>query len=77
MTRVAVTLVLLGLAGFGGVAAQGAPPGEPPVGPGGVTAVKVQGNVWMLAGAGGNIAVQAGDEACWWSTPVPRDRRTR
>ena len=24
--------------------------------------IKVQGNVWMLAGAGGNIAVQAGDQ---------------
>jgi glyoxylase-like metal-dependent hydrolase (beta-lactamase superfamily II) len=59
---VALTLVLLGLAGFAAVSAQGAPPGEPPVGPTGVKAVKVQGNVWMLAGAGGNIAVQAGDE---------------
>jgi glyoxylase-like metal-dependent hydrolase (beta-lactamase superfamily II) len=37
-------------------------PGEPPVGSGGVQSVKVQGQVWMLAGAGANIAVQAGDE---------------
>jgi glyoxylase-like metal-dependent hydrolase (beta-lactamase superfamily II) len=28
----------------------------------GLTVTKVQGNVWMIAGAGGNIAVQAGDQ---------------
>jgi len=42
--------------------AQSPSPGEPPVSSAGVQAVKVQGQVWMLAGAGGNIAVQAGDE---------------
>jgi len=36
-------------------------PGEPPV-EAALEVVKVQGNVWMIAGAGGNIAVQAGDQ---------------
>jgi glyoxylase-like metal-dependent hydrolase (beta-lactamase superfamily II) len=45
-----------------GVSAQNAAPGEPPMAAGGVKAIKVQGNVWMLAGAGANIAVQAGEE---------------
>jgi hypothetical protein len=35
--------------------------GEPPP-DGAVEVIKVQGNVWMIAGAGGNIAVQAGDQ---------------
>ena len=42
--------------------AQSVAPGEPPPPSGGVQALKVQGNVWLLAGAGANIAVQAGDE---------------
>jgi glyoxylase-like metal-dependent hydrolase (beta-lactamase superfamily II) len=46
----------------GGASAQATSPGEPPPPAGGVRAVKVQGNVWMVAGAGANIAVQAGDE---------------
>lgn len=36
-------------------------PGEPPV-DGMLEVFKVQGNVWMIAGAGGNIAVQAGEQ---------------
>lgn len=52
----AVVLVLLSAA-----AAWGQTPGEPPV-EGALEVVKVQGNVWMIAGAGGNIAVQAGDQ---------------
>ena len=44
------------------ISAQSRTPGEPPPPSGGVQAFKVQGNVWMLAGAGANIAVQAGDE---------------
>ena len=45
-----------------GASAQAAAPGEPPVSGTGVAAIKVQGNVWMLAGAGANIAVQVGQE---------------
>ena len=36
-------------------------PVEPPV-DGAIEVLKVQGNVWMLGGAGGNIAVQAGEQ---------------
>ena len=36
-------------------------PGEPPV-DGTVEVLKVQGSVWMIAGAGANIAVQAGEQ---------------
>lgn len=36
-------------------------PSEPPPDTA-IEVIKVQGNVWMLAGAGGNIAVQAGDQ---------------
>src|SRR6185436_19284324 len=35
--------------------------GEPPP-DGALEVIKVQGNVWMIAGAGANIAVQAGDQ---------------
>jgi cyclase len=38
-----------------------AAPGEPAV-DSPLDVLKVQGNVWMIAGAGGNIAVQAGDQ---------------
>ena len=37
-------------------------PGEPPIGSDEIEALHVQGNVWMLAGSGGNIAVQAGEQ---------------
>ena len=36
-------------------------PGEPPV-EGTIEVMKIQGNVWMIGGAGGNIAVQAGEQ---------------
>jgi cyclase len=36
-------------------------PAEPPA-DGAIAVIKVQGNVWMLGGAGGNIAVQAGEQ---------------
>lgn len=52
----AVLLVLLWSS-----AAWAQTPGEPPV-EGAIEVVKVQGNVWMIAGAGGNIAVQAGEQ---------------
>ena len=49
--------------------AQGPPRGEnpragcrPPAGNGDVRVLPVQGNVYLLAGAGGNIAVQVGDD---------------
>jgi glyoxylase-like metal-dependent hydrolase (beta-lactamase superfamily II) len=41
-------------------AVQTDPRSPPPSGEGGVRALHVQGNVWMIQGAGGNIAVQAG-----------------
>lgn len=62
MTRALPVAAVLALASVLQSFAQSPPPGEPPVSAGGVQAVKVQGNVWMLAGAGANIAVQAGDE---------------
>ena len=37
-------------------------PGEPPAGNENVEILHVQGNVWLLAGAGGNIAVQEGEQ---------------
>jgi len=52
----AVLLVLLWSS-----AAWAQTPGEPPV-EGAIEVVKVQGNVWMIAGAGSNIAVQAGEQ---------------
>ncbi|MGE0447582.1 MAG: MBL fold metallo-hydrolase [Vicinamibacterales bacterium] len=60
-------LCALILAAFSGAAfAQDVPPDPPtPVEPAPdamLEVVKVQGNVWLIAGAGGNIAVQAGDQ---------------
>jgi cyclase len=43
------------------VAAYAQAPTEPPV-DGTLEVLKVQGNVWLIAGAGANIAVQAGDQ---------------
>ena len=37
----------------------------------------VQGNVYMLVGAGGNITVQVGSRACCWWTPAWRSSPTR
>ncbi|MGE0594016.1 MAG: hypothetical protein AB7G23_15650 [Vicinamibacterales bacterium] len=37
-------------------------PGDPPVPAGELEVLKVQGNVWMIAGAGGNIAAQVGEQ---------------
>ena len=42
--------------------AQNAPPNQPNFDNLEVRSLHVQGNVWMLTGAGGNIAVQVGDE---------------
>ncbi|MFL2841004.1 MAG: hypothetical protein ACJ0BT_04150 [Pseudohongiellaceae bacterium] len=36
-------------------------PAEPPI-PGEIEVIHVQGNVWLIAGMGGNIAVQAGEQ---------------
>lgn len=44
------------------VSAQTTSPVEPEVRGAPLGVMKVQGNVWLIAGAGGNIAVQAGDE---------------
>lgn len=62
MTRVLPAAAAFAIASVLQVFAQSMSPGEPPVPSGGVKAVKVQGKVWMLAGAGANIAVQVGDE---------------
>jgi len=43
------------------VTADAQAPSEPPV-DGALEVLKVQGNVWLIAGAGANIAVQAGDQ---------------
>ena len=41
--------------------------------PGEIQILPVQGNVWVLIGAGGNITVQAGDEGIlWWTRERPR-----
>src|SRR5262245_1044296 len=54
--RRALVLILLS-----SVPALAQSPAEPPV-DGPIEVLKVQGNVWMIAGAGANIAVQAGDQ---------------
>ncbi len=59
MTR-ALILALALSATTTSVFAQSAP-SEPAV-DGTLDVIKVQGNVWMIAGAGGNIAVQAGEQ---------------
>jgi glyoxylase-like metal-dependent hydrolase (beta-lactamase superfamily II) len=46
----------LGVAGFGGLGAAGQTP------TGGIETLHVQGNVHMLVGAGGNVAVQIGED---------------
>jgi cyclase len=58
----AVAATLLLALGPAPAAAQERPrPAEPPVS-GSIETLHVQGNVWLVAGAGGHIAVQAGDQ---------------
>ena len=58
-------------------------PPTAPVSDGGLTTYHVQGNVWVIAGAGGNITVQASSDAkaaglapatacCWWTPAAKR-----
>jgi len=64
----ATTVLVLGLAGNSAEAARKAAPAPPPVPPAHdyskdeVHLLKVQGNIYMLVGAGGNITLQVGDE---------------
>lgn len=56
-------IILVGLVSFSYTVHTSAQPlsHEPPVA-GELEVIHVQGNVWLIAGAGGNIAVQAGDQ---------------
>jgi len=54
--------VLLGAAGFAQRVSTQAPAARPAPGPAEIQSIHVQGNVYMLVGAGGNIAVQIGDD---------------
>ena len=57
-----LAIVVMALLTAGPAAAQDRPrPAEPPVS-GALETLHVQGNVWLIAGAGGNIAVQAGEQ---------------
>ncbi len=47
-------------------------PSEPPVS-GELEIIHVQGNVWLIAGAGGNIAVQAAEQGCLSLILAPMD----
>jgi glyoxylase-like metal-dependent hydrolase (beta-lactamase superfamily II) len=58
LKRLAVMAALV-FAAVGTAAAQ--TPAEPPA-DGAIEVLKVQGNVWMIGGAGANIAVQAGEQ---------------
>lgn len=58
--RGAGAALLAGLLWSGSALAQTAPAEPAPDST--LEVIKVQGNVWMIGGAGGNIAVQAGDE---------------
>jgi cyclase len=49
-------------AGAATIAAQAIPPPVEPPPDAALEVIKVQGNVWLIAGAGGNIAVQAGEQ---------------
>lgn len=55
------TLALVLLAATTVAAQTPRPPAEPPV-ESEIVVMHVQGNVWMIAGAGGNIAVQTGEQ---------------
>jgi cyclase len=59
MTRALIFALALGA--YAASAFAQSAPGEPPVDEA-LDVIKVQGNVWLIAGAGGNIAVQAGDQ---------------
>ena len=63
MTRLLFALLI---ASSAAAFAQNPPPDPPtpaePAPDGVLEVIKVQGNVWLVAGAGGNIAVQAGDQ---------------
>jgi cyclase len=54
--------VLLGAAGFAQRVSTQAPAARPAPANGELASIHVQGNVYMLVGAGGNIAVQTGDD---------------
>jgi glyoxylase-like metal-dependent hydrolase (beta-lactamase superfamily II) len=54
--------VLLGAAGFAQRVSTQAPAARPAPGNAELASIHVQGNVYMLVGAGGNIAVQIGDD---------------
>ncbi|HVZ21837.1 MAG TPA: MBL fold metallo-hydrolase [Vicinamibacterales bacterium] len=67
-TRVLTALAIAGTVGFA-VQVHTQPQGQPPAArqqaaaaPADIQSFHVQGNVWMLVGAGGNIAVQVGDD---------------
>src|ERR1043165_484435 len=51
------------------LAAGASPSAQAPAG--GIHTLKVQGNVYMLVGAGGNIAVQIGDDGVLLVAPEP------
>ena len=55
------TVALAKVGAVAGLLALGLVAGEPVAGQGGLTTYHVQGNVWVSAGAGGNITVQASD----------------
>ena len=54
--------VLLGAAGFAQRVSTQAPAAPPARNAADVKSLHVQGNVWLLVGGGGNVAVQIGDE---------------
>ena len=60
--RVRALALACGLAVAAPALAQAPSPGEPPADDGELDVLHVQGNVWLIAGAGGNVAVQAGDQ---------------
>jgi glyoxylase-like metal-dependent hydrolase (beta-lactamase superfamily II) len=58
----ACIIVCCGYAANASAAKAAKPVNAPPAGDGELHTLHVQGNVWMIVGAGGNVAVQVGDQ---------------